>query len=194
MLALAVAAADGSLDKAKVAIIRKWANKNIKLEGGRIVRYISHRRLNAALNEAVVFFRSGNQFDAYSVCKELIQTATVAFRYDILELCLYVAGANGVASEKALDVLQKYAKLLGAGADKFRNMMERILPVMVHETVNPGLLLGVNPNMDDEEIREGLNKEYSKWNARTWNHNPRVQEQAEQMLQLIADTRKEYKS
>jgi hypothetical protein len=192
MLALAVAAADGKLGKAEIAIIERWAVKNIELGFGKIRRYINYRRLNAALNEAIDFFHAGNKLDTDSICKELIHTATAAFRYDILELCLYVAGANGVASEKALGALQRYAGLLGAGADKFRSMVEKILPVTVHETVNLGLLLGLTPNMDVEEIREGLNREYDKWNARTWNHNPRVQEQAEQMLQLIADTRRRY--
>jgi len=192
MLALSVAAADGELNKAEFAVIRKWAGQNIKFGGGKFSRFISYRRLRTALNEAADFFYAGNQLDTHSICKELTQTATAADKYDILELCLHVVGADGVASEKELEELQRCAWLLGAEADKFRSMMEKILPVTVHEKANAGLLLGLRPNMDTEEVRQGLTKEYRKWNARTANRNPDVQEQAEQMLRLIADTRKRY--
>jgi uncharacterized tellurite resistance protein B-like protein len=192
MLALAVGAADDVLNEAEFAVIKKWADENIKFEGGKFSRFISRRRLKAALNEAADFFYAGNQFDIHSICKELTQTATAANKYDILELCLCVVGADGLAAERELEELQRCAWLLGAEEDKFRSMMERILPVTVHEKANEKLLLGLRPNMKTEEVRKGLNKEYRKWNARTANRNPDVQEQAEQMLRLIADTRKRY--
>jgi hypothetical protein len=46
--------------------------------------------------------------------------------------------------------------------------------------------------MSREKVRQHLNKEYSKWNSRVTNSDPDIQNQADQMLSLIAEARSHY--
>jgi hypothetical protein len=46
--------------------------------------------------------------------------------------------------------------------------------------------------MGEEEVREHLNKEYRKWNARVNNCDPAIQNQASYMLNFIAEARESY--
>ena len=68
-------------------------------------------------------------------------------------------------------------------------MMEKIIPVDMHETADIETLLGITSDMSQEKAREHLNKEYAKWNSRVTNSDPKIQSQADQMLRLIAEAR-----
>ncbi len=71
-------------------------------------------------------------------------------------------------------------------------MMEKILPVSIHEVKDTEVLIGVTSGMSKEGSRHQLNREYAKWNARVTNSDPRVRTQADQMLKLIAEARSQY--
>ena len=71
-------------------------------------------------------------------------------------------------------------------------MMEKILPVTMHEAENVEAVLGVTVDMDKNKTLQHLNQEYRKWNARATNLDPQIQAQAEQVLNLITQTRTEY--
>ena len=70
-------------------------------------------------------------------------------------------------------------------------MANKFLPVGMYKTADRQVILGISDDMDVEQIREHLNEEYSKWNSRVTNSNTDVQQQAEEMMQLIAQTRNE---
>jgi tellurite resistance protein len=188
-LAFAVSAADNKLYGCEVELIKNWARENIELSE---TSNKERLKLEKALNETIAFFRDGNQLDNHDICREIVGIAPLATRYDILNLCLYVAQANGSVTEEELNVLKNIANWLEIDAEKFREMLEKVLPVDMHEVLDIETILGVTSDMNKEKARQHLNKEYSKWSARVTNSDPEIQTQADQMLELIAQARIQY--
>ena len=188
-LALAVSAADGHIRGTELALIRDWAKETIAGEGDKTE---ARREVDKAIHRAVKLLRRGSRIDVYGICQEIAQIASTLQQYNILNLCLHVAKADGVAAAQELELLTKLARWLAVDEDKFRAMMEKVLPVSMHEVKDMKVVLGVRPDMGKEKARKCLNKEYRKWNARATHFKPEIQEQADDMLKLIAETRKEY--
>ncbi|MHC4394540.1 MAG: tellurite resistance TerB family protein [Planctomycetota bacterium] len=185
-LAFSVSAADDKLFDCEVELIKNWAKGNIDKSQ---VCDRTRRKLEKALNKTVSFFRGGNQVDVYEICREITEIAPVAHRYEILELCLQVAGANGTVAVKELAVLKDLANRLEVDTDSFRDMVEKILPADMHKIEDAEVLIGVTSDMNKEQTRQHLNKEYRKWNARATNSDPQIQNQADYMLKFIAQAR-----
>ena len=188
-LAFAVSAADGKMYDCEIKLIKSWAKEHIDLsrESDK-----AERKLDKALNEIITFFREGNNFNSYDICREIVEITPIARRYDILDLCLYVAKANGSVVTEELECLRNMANWLEIDGGKFRTMMEKIIPVDMHEVKDVESILGVTSDMNTKIARTHLNKEYVKWNARVTNTNPEIQSQADQMLKLIAEARTQY--
>ncbi|UCF42421.1 MAG: TerB family tellurite resistance protein [Planctomycetota bacterium] len=190
-LGFAVSAADKKVHDAEVALIREWAGANIDLSGA---PEKARRKFKKALDKTIKFFRKGNQINPYKICREIVEIAPVAERYDILEFCMWVARANGVAATEEVALLRDIADWLELDGERFRTMMGKILPVGMHEVEDAEAILGVRSDMSEEETRGRLTEEYRKWNARVTNFDPEVQSQADQMLRFIAEARDEYVS
>ena len=188
-LAFAVSAVDGKIYDCEVELIKRWARANFDLSQ---TSQKERQKLEKALNKTIAFFSHGNQLDTYKICQEIVELVPLAERYDILDLCLYVAKANGVASAEEIALLKNLANWLEVDNKRFRDMVEKILPVGMHEVRDEEVILGVNSDMSKEKTRLQLNKEYSKWNARVTNADPQIQSQADQMLKLIAEARSVY--
>ena len=103
-----------------------------------------------------------------------------------------VAKANGSVVAEELAALKNLASWLEVDADRFRAMMEKTLPVSMHQIKDEEVILGVTSDMSEKETLQRLNKEYCKWNSRVTSSDPQVQAQADQMLKLIAEARAEY--
>jgi len=190
-LAFAVSAADRKLYNCELELIKSWAKSNLDVSQASDK---ARHKLEKALNRTVAFFSDGNQLDNYKICKEIVEIVPLAERYDILDLCLHVAQANGVAAAEEMALLKNLADWLEVDTNRFRNMVEKILPVGMHETRDQEVILGVSADMSKEKTRQQLNKEYNKWNSRVTNPDPEIQNQADQMLKLIAEARSEYVS
>ena len=188
-LAFAVSAADGKLYNCEIETIKSWAGANIDFS--KASNNTKHK-LEKALNRTAEFFCDGNQLDVHRVCKEIAEFAPLAVRYDILDLCLHVAGANGVVTAEELGLLKNLADWLEVDTDRFREMMGKILPVGMHEVKDLELMLGLSSDMSRNETRQRLNREYRKWNARVTNSDPEIRMQADSMLDFIAKARTEY--
>lgn len=185
-LAFAVSAADSKLYDCEIEIIKSWARNNLDFAQASDKDW---RKLEKALDKTVAFFSNGNQLDAYKICKEIVEIVPLAERYDILDLCLHVVQANGVAAAEEMDLIKNFAGWLEVDMNKFRDMVEKILPVGMHEDRDQEVILGVSADMSKEKTRQQLNKEYNKWNSRVTNPDPAIQHQADQMLKLIAEAR-----
>lgn len=188
-LAFAVSAADKKLYDCEVELIKNWARGNIDFSQA---SNRAKRKLEKALKKTICFFHEGNQLNAQKICEEIVENAPVAARYDVLELCLRVAQANGVATVEELTLLKKLASWLEIDTNRFRSMMEKILPANIHEVEDVEIILGVTPNMSEDETRQHLNKEYRKWNARVTNFDPEIQTRADHMLNFITKARGQY--
>ncbi|MHC4572689.1 MAG: TerB family tellurite resistance protein [Planctomycetota bacterium] len=187
-LAFAVSAADNKLYDCEVEVIKEWARENI--DTAHVSEAVKHR-FERALAKTVGFFRDGNQVDCHKICAEMVEIAPLAERYDTLALCLCVAQANGTATSEELDLLKNLANWLRVDMDRFRAMMQKILPSDMHEVKDMEVILGVTSNMSSEDTRKRLNREYRKWNARVTNSDPEIQNQADHMLRFIAEARQE---
>ena len=197
-LAFAVSAADNKMYDCEVELIKNWARGNIDISEAsntaqRKPRSSKERgKLEKALNEIVAFLREGNQLNVYEICQEIVEIAPLAERYDIMNLCLYAAQANGSVTAEELTLLKNLANWLEVDPNKFRSMIEKVFPVDMLEVKDIEVILGVTSDMSKEKARRHLNKEYSKWNARVTNFDPAIQSQADQMLKLIAEARSQY--
>jgi len=188
-LAFAVSAADQKLYDCEIELIKNWTRDNFDVAGASDK---ARRNLEKALDKTVDFFRDGNQLNIYEICKEIVEIAPLAGRYDILDLCLHVAQANGRVVAEELAILKNLASWLEADANRFRAMMERTLPVHMHQVKDAEVIFGVTSDMSKEKTRRQLNKQYSKWNSRVISSDPEIRAQADQMLKLIAEARSQY--
>jgi hypothetical protein len=187
VLGFAVSACDNKLYNCEVELLKNWARINFGVS--QASRKVG-RKLEKALNKTLAFCLNGNKIDAYKICKEIVELVPVAERYDILDLCLHVAQAKGAATVEELLFLRKLESWLEVDADKFSSMIEKILPVNIHEIKDAEIILGVTPDMSKEQTRRYLNKVYRKWNARVTNFDPKIQAQADCMLKFIAEARR----
>ncbi|TKJ37342.1 MAG: hypothetical protein CEE38_07515 [Planctomycetes bacterium B3_Pla] len=190
-LAFAVSAANNKLYECEVELIKNWARDNI-LDNSGPGSNQARQQLDTALNTTVAFFSKGSKFDMYGLCDEIVEIASVAQRCDILSLCLCVAQASGTVSSEEIAVLKGMANWLEIDSDRFRAMMEKALPVNMHEALDVEDVLGITSDMSKEMTRKLLNKQFSKWNYRVTNADPEIQSQADQMLKLIAGARGQY--
>ncbi|MCX5635042.1 MAG: TerB family tellurite resistance protein [Planctomycetota bacterium] len=185
-IAFAVSAADNKLYNCEIELIKNWARNNIDVSQA---SNNAKDQLEKALKKIAQFFQSGYKVDTDEICREVVEITPVAQRYEILELCLHVAQAKGVAAKEEISMLKNLANRLEVDDNKFRTMMEKILPVTIHQVKDMEVILGVRADMGKEETCQHLNKEYRKWHARVTNSDPQVQAQADQMLQFIAEAR-----
>ena len=190
-LAFAVSASDGKLYDCEVELIKDWARENI------LEQQTSDQdrgKLEKALSATVAYFSEGNKLDTSRLCEEAVEIASIGQRYEVMELCMRVAQANGSVAAEEMAVLKDLACWLEIDGEKFRSMAEKILPLDMHEVVDINDLLGITSDMSREKTRKHLNREYSKWNARVTSANPEIQTQADQMLKIIAEARGQYVS
>ncbi len=190
-LAFVVSAADDKLYDCEIDLIKDWARDNI-LDDSEQNSEQARSKLDKALEKTINFFQAGNTLNAHQICAEIIEIAPIAQRYDILELCLYVAQASGSVTAEELEILKNLAQWLEVDREKFRVMMAKVLPVEMHEVKDVEAILGIRSDMSREKTRQHLNREYSKWNSRVTNSDPEIQSQADQMLKLIAEARSQY--
>lgn len=190
-LAFAVSAADNKLYECEVEPIKKWARENV-LDTSESRPGQSRDKLEKALRKTIAFFTEGNRLDVPKLCGEVVDISPVGRRYEILELCLRVAGAKGSVNAEEIAMLVDLGGRLEVDATKFRELMQKILPVDMHQFMDINDVLGITSDMSREKTRKHLNQEYSKWNSRVTSPNPEIQSKADQMLKLIAEARGQY--
>ena len=126
---------------------------------------------------------------AEKMSRRLTEIAPAAHRYEVLEVCLQVAAADGRANKGELVLLRQMAGWLEVDRGRFEAAAERILPVTMHQEQDLEMLLGITAEMDRETLRGRLSREYRKWNGRVTHTDQQVRQQATQMLELIAQVR-----
>jgi len=188
-LAFAVSAVDDNVSDCEIKVIENWAKNNMNAPD---TPSAGSRKLAKALNQAAKYFRRGNSVDPHEICLKILEIAPVADRYEILDLCLQVASADGPPQRRVLDLLKKIANWLDLDPVKFRSMAEKILPLDIHRVADMEIVLGLTPDMTKDQTRRQLRDEYRKWNARVTNANPSVRQRAAHMLRYIAQARTQH--
>lgn len=191
-LAMAVSASDGSMDQSEGDVIRQWLTKQIAHIANDDNQAKEKGRLNGQVADAYKAAENG-QLNIPKLCETVKKVGTTGDCYDIVELCLHVAAADGEAQGAELQMVRRIAKLLGVSLDRLRAMEEKIVPISMHIIEQDAeSLLGITSEMSSEEIRKQLNREYRKWNSRSAHKDASVRQQASQMLKIIAKCRRKY--
>lgn len=188
-LAFSVGAANGTLNEPEVDIIYGWVKTNF---GSSDASEGAQLELERALRKTATFFVRGGHLNLPEICGEIVEIAPMVGRLDIMDLCLRVAAAKGQVTKAELTLLKDLAEWLRIERERLRAMVEKILPVSMHQTHDAEMILGVTAEMSKDEARHQLNREYAKWSSRVISSDPGIRKQADQMLNLIADARTQY--
>ncbi len=139
--------------------------------------------------DAFYQINAGKTLDVIAFCNGLDDVATTAQKYDTLELCMKVVSADGTARESEFKIINDIAKSLEIDMDKFRSMIDKIIPVNIHEVEDAARLLGIPHGATTDQKKAHLRNEYKKWNPLVTHSDPKIREQAAKMLELIARER-----
>jgi len=190
-LAFAVSSADGEVHQKEAHVIREWIRRRVEVAGD---EGAAKDRLNTAIRQELQEFRDGKIRDVHGVCQKVLGVTTVADRYDVLELCLKVAQADGVAEEDELDMVNRLAELLDVDQERFRSMRDQHFSAVIENQsgmVDANELLGITPEMSETDVKKHLRKEFQKWNQLATHKDADKREQAKRMLDLIGKKRAE---
>lgn len=189
-LAVSVSAADGNFSGTEGRVVKEWIQKRIESSVESQKQEVK-QRLNSAVESAMMASASSVPEDIIPLCSDLIEmnpipASSMGDKYDILELCLKVASADGKAVDTELELVNSLAENLGVDHERFRTMIEKILPIDIFQTDNINTKLDIDPSWTVEQKRKHLRKENRKWRALATHSNPEKQAQARQMQELIA--------
>ena len=188
-LAFSVGAANNALLESEIDIIHGWVRTNL---GSADASESAQLELERALRKTAAFFHRGGHLNLQEICGEIVEIAPMVGRLDILDLCLRVAAAKGQVTKAELTLLKDLAGWLQVDRNRLRAMVEKTLPISMHQTEDAEMILGVTTEMTQDEARHQLNREYAKWSSRVISSDPAIRKQADQMLNLLANARTQY--
>ncbi|MDB3951051.1 TerB family tellurite resistance protein [Gammaproteobacteria bacterium] len=193
-LAISIAMADGTLDKSEGTEIKNWV-KGIVDSAGESQRDEIKETLNNALEEAYNEVKS-SPIDIEQVCADIKDIGSSADKFDLIELCLDVMAADGEADKEELKQIEQISKLVGIDYDEISKMKDqRLIKLDPTSSSNSGLeeKLDIDPEWDNEKINKHILSLYGKWNGRLNSLSEGIErENAQKMLDLIAEARKKY--
>ncbi|MCK9304438.1 MAG: TerB family tellurite resistance protein [Bacteroidales bacterium] len=190
-LAFAVCASDGEVNPKEAAVIKEWISKRVDIASEQEQESLK-TLLNETIRESFDNFKQGINISYSSLSEALKKVSSAAERYEVLELGLQVAAADGIAEKEELELLDELAGLLDVDHDKFRAMRDKHLSVAIMSAdvlVDVDSLLGLRSDMSIAEKKEHLLAEYKKWNQLVEHNNSEKREQAKAMLNIIAQKR-----
>ena len=190
-LALVVGACDGELPDPEFETVQNWLVQQAEKADSSEERKLIEQRLNDALQKTLDdIFGEGIEIEA--TCSQIRETTTKAELYETMALCLKVAGADGIAKAIEMDYINYIALSLDLDTERYKAMVEKELPLDMHERQTTESILGIHQNMSKEEIRKCLNQEYKKWSGRVTHLDPKKRRESEVILQMLAEARKQY--
>jgi len=184
-LAFAVCISDENDYLPKLNVIADWISQKAETD-------LEKNKTKKTLNKALSDFKKCKRINIHKLCTDLNDSTKPSQRYKYLQLLLDIIAADGIASKKELQLIQKISCWLDIDKEKFRTMAEKIIPLNIHEQKDLQLSLGIEPNMNTASIIKQLNSEYRKWNSRVTSSSKTIRELAEYMLDFITQTRDQY--
>lgn len=192
-LAMSVAMADGSLDDSEGNVIKNWIKKSITPFSGEKKEELK-KIYNLALRTSYEEAKSEN-LSVSSAVEKLQELAEVPQKYEAIELCFEVMAADGVADENEMKTIKGIAKALDLDFDEIEKVRDKHLVGMEisMEQASIETMLDIDPNWPKEKIKKHLTVEFAKWNNRLNTLDEgQDRENAQKMLDLIAEGRKKY--
>lgn len=189
-LAVAVSASDEKVERNEKEAVMQWLRRT-NLTNDEKANKAIRGRLEKVFDYSLNFVAKGGEIQTAWICKRILEIAHPAEKYEAIELALKVANADNLAAENEIRLLERLAKALQLDPKRFKALMEKHLPLEMYEKVDRDVILNIQEDMTREQKKKHLREEYVKWNSRVTNPNPVIRKQAEDMLQLIAEARKD---
>jgi len=193
-LGVSIALADGSLDQQEGNQIKKWI-KGIIDSTSDTQKDNVKEMLNNELKDSFKNAKKNN-ISIKNVCENIKDIGSKADKYALIELCLDVMAADGEADKEELKQIEKISKLIGIDYNEISKMKDQRLIKLDPSTASAEGLeekLGIDPSWNKAKINKHIISLYGKWNGRLNSLPEGVErENAQKMLDLIAEARKKY--
>ncbi len=145
--------------------------------------------INLTIDVSRVISAPTPQAAAQKACDILLSQADAAFRQGLYELCVKIAAAVQPVSRDKQEWLRSLAERLELPQDRFRAIYQKYMPLEAQINPDPATILGIDPNLPDEDLQKRLTEEYRKWNARVNHPDAEVRKRADQMLSYLTELR-----
>jgi tellurite resistance protein len=197
-IAMQMAMSDGSLDQSEGDVIKKWIKKEIDLASDSKKENIK-KKLNTALESSYKKLSSGENIDL--IIDNFSEIASKNIKYQLIEFCLDVLSADGVADEGELQHLEELTAKIGLNFDEVQKMKDKALVKIDTKNIEGGesasdeSLLSMKLDLSKDEALIFIKKEYRKWNGRLNTLNAgNERDNAQRMLDALARLRKKYEN
>jgi len=180
-----------NMDTNEANIVKSWIQKRL-LYYNEDYQNSEKNRLNSYVKDVYQEIES-NTIDIYEVLEGIENITSEGEKFELFQICLDVAKANGEVDDAELTIIHDIADYINLDKKQFKSMIEKSLPITMHVSqANDEILLGISSTMTNKEAKKHLREQYQKWNARVASSDSDTREQAEKMINLIAEARKKY--
>ena len=170
----------------------KLVKENIEYKGDRTLE----GGINQSLNLKMIYEKSQkNTIDPQIYLKEIKNFSKIDERYEVINLLLNIATHDNTLTYTENKFLDDVAKKLELNQSKYLEIKK--IETASLKSVDFGdkadeSIFGLSKEMDDKTKCRILRQEYSRWNSQTNNSNKDKRVRAKEMVNLIANLRKQY--
>jgi hypothetical protein len=136
-----------------------------------------------------------NTIDPQIYLKEIKNFSKIDERYEVINLLLNIATDDKTLTLEENKFLDNAAKKLELNQNKYleiKKIETSSLTFVDFGDKADESIFGLSDNMDAKEKCRVLRKEYSRWNSQTNNSDKNKRVRAKEMVNLIANLRKQY--
>ena len=193
-LAVAVASEDGEMNAQEGKAIQAWIKQEISYAVDSRKEYIKNF-LNSALKEAYKLETEKNN-PQEPLIKRLKEINIGSINQSSMKLLMDVIGADNEITKSEMKLINSIGKELGINVKDIQAMTDKAFLEMkggseLDETMDS--MIVINPEWTKAEIKDYLNKEFTKWNGRIQAlEDEEEKNKAQAMLDAIAKARKKY--
>ena len=193
-IGMAVALADGTLDKTEGDTLKHWVIKQI-------APFVDDKKAelkktyNDAMKESYAAAQNG-ELILSDLTSRLNEIGEKNSKYETIELCYEVMAADGVADENEIKIIKKIAEALDLDMSEVESMRDQKIIGLnsnLSEHAEIEVILGIENDWTDDQIKKHLRLEFQKWNNRLNTLSEgEDRENAQLMLERISEARKKY--
>ena len=189
-LGMYVSATDGNMDKKEGQIIKDWVSRILTIPGmTEDDKKHFNEIIKTSFNDA-----KNKKLDLNKILNELNKIAIKAEKYDAIDLALDIMKADGKPDKREDEVINKIAEELKLNRAEFRALKEKKLASIDQKSLHKRDkydVVGIDKKWSKDKQKEHLTSEFGKWNAVINHKDKNLAIKARQMLEIIAEIRKE---